>query len=203
MKRWAILLTAVTVVGAFTFGASSAVANIKGEHCFAPDGNDLNEFYGVSERIVLPFCAQLRTGEHWTTSARWFMATSFEQVPAGFVPAAGTTTPLDDFRAKFVAVRYVIDAGTRQAHTYVFPNSDKLWTGVVSFGPPFGDLPAVNTLTLGTLHPLSKGPHTVDRYLQFSALHCDGLGASVDENCLQPGDIFFGRVTFEVVPSSL
>ena len=112
------------------FGAGAASPNTKGEHCVGGDGTDLNEFYGVSETIVATFCPRLRTGEHWTTTSRWFVAESYGQVPPGFVPAPGAT-PLDDFRAKFVGVRYVIDSGTRQERTYVFPNSDKLWTGIV------------------------------------------------------------------------
>ena len=200
--RRSISCALVVLAASLTLGAGAAVANTKGEHCIAPDGTDLNERYGVEATIVLPFCAQLRTGEHWTTSTRWFVAFSYEpgSVPPGFVPAGAT--PLDDYRAKFVAVRYVIDAGTKQERTSVFPNSNKLWTGVLPFGPPFGDLPQVNQITLGTLHPLSTGQHTIDGYLQFSALHCDGLGAIVDENCLPAGDSFFGRTTFDVVPAS-
>ena len=112
------------------FGAGTASPNTNGDHCLAFDGTDLNELYGVSETIVATFCPQLGTGEHWTTTSRWFVAESYGQVPPGFVPAPGAT-PLDDFRAKFVGVRYVIDSGTRQERTYVFPNSDKLWTGIV------------------------------------------------------------------------
>ena len=184
----------VALAASLSFGAGAGFSNTKGDHCITAGGDDLNQFYGVSETIVATFCAQLRTGEHWTTTSRWFMATSFEQVPPGFVPAGAT--PLDDFRAKFVAVRYVIDSGTRQERTYVFPNTDELWTGVVD------GLPTVNPLTLGTLHPLSEGQHVIDRYWRFSGLHCDGLAANIDENCLPAGDSFFGRVTFDVVSAS-
>jgi hypothetical protein len=184
-----------------TVGAGAAFSNTKGEHCFAPDGSDLNERYGISETIVTFFCPQLRTGEHWTTSALWFVAESYGPVPPEFDLAPGATTPLEDFLAKFVGVRYVIDPGTSQERTYVFPNSDKLWTGVLEFDVGFF-LPAVNPLTLGRLHPLSKGQHVIDRYWRFSALHCDGLGDSLADNCLPAGDTFFGRVTFDVVPAS-
>jgi hypothetical protein len=176
------------------FGVGAASPNTKGEHCLGPDGTDLNQRYGVSETIVAPFCPQLRTGEHWTTPALWQMATSFEQVPPGFVPAGAT--PLEDFLAKFVGVRYVIDPGTRREQTYVFPNSDKLWTGVIN------GFPSVNTLTLGTLYPLSKGQHVIERYWRMSALHCDGLGDSLADNCLPEGDTFFGAFPFDVVPAT-
>jgi hypothetical protein len=192
----------VALAAVLMCGAGAATANTKGEHCINPGGVDLNQRYGVAATIVAPFCAQLRTGEHWTTPAAWYMEASFAQVPAGFVPAGAT--PLDDFRAKFVAVRYVVDAGTSHERSYAFANSAKLWTGTLPFGPPFGDLTAVNTITLGTLHPLSKGQHTVDRYWQFSAQHCDGLGTDVTPgaNCFPAGETFYGSFTFEVVPAS-
>lgn len=174
------------------FGAGAASPNTKGEHCVGPDGTDLNEFYGVSETIVVAFCPELRTGEHWTTTSRWFVAESYGPVPPGFMPAPGAT-PVDDFLAKFVGVRYVIDPGTRQQRTYVFPNSEKLFMAAV------GSATLFNPITLGTLHPLSAGQHVIDRYWRMSALHCDGIGDSLEENCLPAGDTFFGSVTFDVV----
>src|SRR5262245_27504237 len=134
------------------FGVGAASPNTKGEHCVGIDGTDLNEFYGVSETIVAPFCTSLGTGEHWTTTNRWFVAPSYGKVPKGFVPAPGST-PASDFLAKFVGVRYVIDAGTAQEQTYVFANSDKLFTRLVEGATLF------NPITLGTLHPLSAGQH--------------------------------------------
>jgi hypothetical protein len=191
---------AILAAGA-ALGPATAAANRKGDHCFNRAGVDINERLGMSETIVLPFCPQLRAGEHWTTSTRWFMDYGFTQVPAGFVPAG--PTPVDDFRAKFVAVRYVVDAGTRQERSYVFPNSDRLWMGIIDI-PPFGELPTVDTATLGVLHPLRTGPHTIDRYWRFSAQHCDGFGTSpvAGENCFPAGETFYSRVEFEVVPAS-
>ena len=174
------------------FGVGAASPNTKGEHCLAPDGTDLNELYGVSETIVAAFCPQVRTGEQWTTTTRWFVAHSYGPVPPGFVPAPGAT-PVDDFLAKFVGVKYVIDPGTRQEQTYLFPNSDKL------FIRDLGSSTLFNPITLGTLHPLSAGQHVIEIYWRFSALHCDGIGASLADNCLQAGETLFNRVTFDVV----
>jgi hypothetical protein len=190
------------LAASLTFSTGAANANTKGEHCVNPSGVDLNQRYGVAATIVAPFCAQLRAGEHWTTPAAWFMARAFEQVPAEFVPAGAT--PLDDLRAKLTAVKYVVDAGTPQERTHEFANGAKLWTGELPFGPPFGDLPAVNTVTLGTLHPLSAGRHTVDRYWRLSAMHCDGLGTDTTpgHNCFPAGETFYGRITFEVLPAA-
>jgi hypothetical protein len=174
------------------FGVGAASPNTKGEHCLAADGTDLNEYYGVSATIVATFCPSLRTGEEWTTTSRWFVAPSYGKVPRGFVPAPGAT-PADDFLAKFVSVRYVIDPGTAQEQTYVFPNSNKLFIDLVDSTTLF------NPITLGTLHPLSAGQHVIDRYWRMSALHCDGIGKILEENCLPAGDTFFGGVTFDVV----
>jgi hypothetical protein len=119
------------------------------------------------------------------------MNTSFEVVPNGFEPAG--PTPLDDFVAKFVAVKHVLDLGTRQEQTYVYPNSGRLWTGVVD------GFPAVNTLTLSRLKPLRPGPHVARVYWVFSAMHCDGFSDVLVDNCLPAGEILFNLIPFEVV----
>ena len=189
--RWTAL-PLVVFATFLIFGVGAALPNTKGEHCVIPDGTDLNEFYGVSETIVVPFCPPLRTGEHWTTTSRWFVAPSYGPVPPGFVPAPGAT-PADDFLAKFVGVKYVIDPGTRLEQTYVFPNSDKLFIGLVD------GLTLFNPITLSRLHPLAKGQHVIERYWRMSALHCDGIGDSLADNCLPEGDTFFGAFPFDVV----
>jgi hypothetical protein len=161
-------------------------------HCVTPTGVDLNERYDVSDTIIAPFCQELGAGRHWTVSNAWFMSPTFLAVPDGFV-AAGET-PLEDFVAKFIAVKYVIDAGTNRERTYVFPNSDDLATFTD------GIVVAVNPLTLGTLMPLGVGDHVVDSYLLFSAMHCDGLEANVEQNCLPAGETLFGTAEFTVAP---
>jgi hypothetical protein len=187
------VLSASVVLGAGT--ASAAPGGLLGpndaketreNHCIAPSGVDLNEFYGVSEQIVTPFCSQVGSGERWTVSAPWFMAHTFAVAPAGFVPAGAT--PLEDFMAKFVSVKYVIDPGTVQETTYVFSNNGNLWTGT-----SLGGLPLVNSLTLGLLMPRSVGEHVVEVYWVFSAMHCDGIGDVIAPyleggNCLAAGE---------------
>ena len=165
-----------------------------GTACFRPDGVNLNELYGVSDRIITRTCTQAYVGERWVQPAAWLMGPSFESVPAEFVPAG--TTPLEDFVAKFAAVKYVVDAGTKQERTYVIPSSDRLWTGELD------ELPAVNTVTLGSLHPLSVGQHTVAVYWLFSAMHCDGIVANAVENCFPAGETFYTATAFDVAPRS-
>jgi hypothetical protein len=172
--------------------ASDPVEN----HCIAPNGTDLNVLYGISKQIVTPFCNQVDSGEQWTTAgALWFMSTSFEAVPDGFVPAGAT--PLEDFLAKFVAIKYVVDPGTLQEQTYVYPTGDRLWIGTVEPG-----FPAVWPGTLSKLMPLSVGEHFVQVYWVFSAMHCDGFAAVIQENCLGPGEVAYAAPRFNVTPGA-
>jgi hypothetical protein len=174
-------------------GASVVRAEPEGNHCILPSGVDLNEFYGVSAQIVNIICGgEAGAGEQWTVSIPWLMNDTFKHVPKGFVPAGDT--PLEDLLAKFVGVTYVVDPGTAQEQTHAFPNDGGLWTGILE------GLPAVNTITLGTLAPLAVGAHVVEAYWVFSALHCDGLAAVLDENCLPAGETLFRRIVVQVTP---
>jgi hypothetical protein len=93
-------------------------------------------------------------------------------------------------------VKYVVDPGTRQEKTYVFGNDDDL--GIFN-DRELGTVVA-NTVSLGTLKPLSVGDHVVDSYLLLSAMHCDGFGDVVTDNCLPAGETLFSSVEFEVTP---
>lgn len=176
-------------------GSYNPASDTEGNHCVAPNGSDLNERYGVSEQIIFFACTQADSGEHWRPTGAWIMAKSFESVPPEFVPAGAT--PLDDFLAKFVGVKYVVDAGTRHEQTYVYRNTSQLWVGSWVGGPADG-YPLVSPITMGALKPLRIGRHTVDRYWLLSALHCDGLDANLAENCLPAGESFLGGTGFEV-----
>ena len=174
-------------------GASRSSAGPKPiPHCITPTAVDINERYGVFEPIVAPFCTTLSSGRHWTVSNGWFMSPTFVAKPDGFEPAGGT--PLEDFIAKFIGVKYVVDPGTSKEKTYVFGNDDDL--GI------FNDVltVAVNPVGLGTLRPLSVGDHVVDSYLLFSAMHCDGIDVVVGENCLPAGETLYSSVQFTVTP---
>jgi hypothetical protein len=90
-------------------------------------------------------------------------------------------------------VKYVVDPGTAQEHTYVFTNVGDL--GVI---PEIDGGTVVNPVTMGTLAPLSVGLHVVESYFSMSAMHCDGLGHVVEQNCLPAGDTLYDHITFEV-----
>jgi hypothetical protein len=166
-------------------------------HCISPSGLDVNEFWGVSIRVVAPFCTQLRTGEAWTATAAWVVAETFESVPEGFVPAG--ETPLDDFQAK-ASLKYVVDPGTRQERTYVFTDTSRVAVREVNGGPLDG-APVLNTITMGSLRPLSAGRHVVETYWAFSAMHCDGIADNPEENCLA-GELLYHRVEIDVTRGS-
>jgi hypothetical protein len=203
-----VLPTVAIVTASLAVGASSASAAPGGRpddvvterndnRCLTPSGVDLNELYGVSAQIISSVCTQVGAGEHWTVSAVWFMAPTFAVVPAGFVPAG--VTPLEDFLAKFVAVKYVIDPGTSQEQTYQFLNNGNVGTSTTADG-----LPIVNSLTVGVLIPRSVGEHMVAVYWVFSSMHCDGLGDVIgpfpNGNCLQAGEHRLGTLHFTVTP---
>jgi hypothetical protein len=193
-RAWRARLHAL-VITVLTFGYLGGVATApvaaQGEnHCISPFGVDLNVRYGVSAAIVAPFCPEIGTGLAWSVTGLWTVNTTFAKVPRGFVSAGAT--PADDFRAKFLQVRYVVDAGTAQQKQYVFSNSSDLYVATIDGAV------LINTVTLGTMNPLAVGPHVVDRYWSFSAMHCDGLGRKIDENCLPAGEFLDGSVVFEV-----
>lgn len=200
--RWRVAATVglvtLAVTGAEYGSAASAARPQKENHCVVPSGVDLNVLWGVSEQIVTgssPSCRDVGAGERFRPSVRpWFLNHTFDVTPAGFEPAGAT--PLADFVAKFAAVRYVIDPGTRQARSYVFTNDGNLATAV-SFG-----LPVVNPLTLGTVGPLRVGSHQIETYWAFDALHCDGFGADTGPggNCFPAGETQLPTMTFEVRP---
>jgi hypothetical protein len=184
----------VVLVACLGLGANVASAKPKAvAHCITPTGVDLNERYGISETIVAaPFCTEVDSGRYWTVSNGWFMNLTFDTVPVGFVPEGAT--PLEDFIAKFIGVKYVIDPGTQHQRIYVFPNDDDL--GVVT--DPGQSV--VNPATLGTLKPLSVGDHVVDSYFLMRAMHCDGFGDVVADNCLPAGETLFTTAPFTVIP---
>jgi hypothetical protein len=156
-------------------------------HCIAPDGVDLNKLYNISAQFVTGFCKEVGSGEKWLApGAPWFMGHGFDAVPDDFAPQGAT--PLEDFFAKFVEIKYVIDPGTNKEKSVVLPKDGNLFQGEID------GFVVSSPATLGVLQPLSVGKHTVETYWVLSGLHCDGLGDVVDENCLPAGETLYARV---------
>lgn len=165
-------------------------------HCVTPSGVDLNLLFGVPEQFVTPFCREVTAGEHWRQVAAWVVNTNNETFPDGYVPTG--TTPLEDFAAKLVAVRVVVDGGTRQERTFVFSPDHVLRADVTLDQLEPGFPPLAVAATIPRVGPLSIGEHTRELIWVLSATHCDGFGTDMEENCLPAGDVSFGTREFTV-----
>jgi hypothetical protein len=185
-----VVALALTLTVAVAVPTTAAAGNSDGNHCIAPWGADLNEEWGVSEAIVWAFCTEVGAGQDWRVAAGWGVSTTFKKVPKGFVPAG--ETPLEDFLAKFVAYKVVIDPGTTKERVYTFTDPAGLLISVSDDGA------GINGVTMGTLDPLSIGTHFVASYWVMSAMHCDGGGRSIEFNCLAAGDAYAFATEFDV-----
>lgn len=194
-KGLASLIAAATLVLAGVAGVEAAPAESRTEHCVAPNGVDMNAFLDLSAAVVAPFCSQIEAGDWWVDANFYTAAETWEQMPDGYVPAGAT--PLEDFAAKFVAIRYVVDEGTPQEFTVEFANSPLLWTGEHALN---SDIALASPMTLGSIRPMSVGPHTVRTFWIMSAMQCDGWSSVVEESCFPgAGPFDSGTTSFEVV----
>lgn len=192
-RRWLGAAVSIGVlIGALGPGASGVAAKPPAD-CVTGGGVNLNEAFGVSDWVVwtLVGCSEIGAGHRWTVSNPWRVSATFDIVPPGFVPAGDT--PVEDFVAKFEAVKYVVDPGTDTEKTYVFTNGEDM--GFLTLGTRI----FVNPITLGSMSPLPPGVHVVDSYLVMNAQHCDGLGddPTPGQNCLE-GEVFYTSNEFTV-----
>jgi hypothetical protein len=181
------LVVAMVLLGDQT-GAAAKPAE---RHCFHPGGADMNEVSDTSHRIITPFCTVALVGERWIPAASWATNTTYEVIPEGYTPSRAT--PIDDFNAKFVGARYVIDVGTKFERTYFFSASEVLQTGLTVPGTDF-PMSAI----MAVLPPLPAGPHTVDILLTISADHWDGFGLDPSANLFPAGEIHCSHIEFTV-----
>lgn len=168
-------------------------------HCFGADGTDLNEFYGVKERIVgPPTCREIYAKQKWVRVAPgWTTAPSAAVAvyPAGYTPSE--PNPIDDFNSKFVSATYVLDIGTPQEKRHTFKKKEVLRTGFfgadglpysVAISPPF--------------KAPDLGPHTHTVLFTLQDEHCDGLGTDREADCLPAGThSYTGDTAITVVPA--
>jgi hypothetical protein len=194
VTRLATLLTLLATALAFGVGNASAgrddpPGHRDANHCFNSFGVDLNELYGVSDQFRTRECQVLSAGEHWVLGPLvWIVDDGVDSVyPDGYVPVS--PNPIDDFAAKLVAVKVVVDGKAE-----VFSPSEALRTdiNIEQLEPGlFGD-PLPMASMLPRLRPLSVGEHTFQPFIVLSAEHCDGIAAVEEENCLPAGEIPFG-----------
>jgi hypothetical protein len=172
------ILTALGLSVGFMSGVAEA-APPREHSCPSPffPNSDLNERYGVNERIIgPPGCRQAFAGEQWVRAVPpWITAEDDRTAgyPSEYVP--DLPNPIDDFNAKFKGARYVIDAGTAQEKT-VTAGPEILRKGfeVPEDLPGFGGLPFSSPVS-PVFHPLSVGNHTINVFVTMSARHCNGL----------------------------
>ncbi|HVE91496.1 MAG TPA: hypothetical protein VNE62_04210 [Actinomycetota bacterium] len=188
------LLAAIVVATSILQSGGSAAARTSGEHCFTPGGADLNQLHGTDARIVAPFCREVLAGERWIPAAAWVANSHYEVLPAGYVPAA--PYPIEDFNAKFVRARYVIDRGSRQERSWTFLASEVVREGLTY---PGTDLPM--SALIAVLRPLPVGRHSADIFVTMSADHWDGFGDDPAVDLVRAGETHWASVSFTVRPS--
>jgi hypothetical protein len=189
-----ILVMVVAMVLSGALAATAMAPSSRTEHCVAPNGIDINANVGISAAVVAPFCPEIKAGDWWVPAQFWTEAKTWEFVPSGFIPVGAT--PLEDFVAKFVAIRYVVDQGTSHEFTVEFATGPSLWTHQHPLNP---NIDLASAMTLGTIRPLSVGPHTVTLFWIFSDAHCDGFSPVFEESCVPAGAFDAGTDSFDVV----
>jgi len=194
-RKLSALVVASSLVLAGTATSTALADSPRTEHCIALNGVDINANLGIlSAAVVAPYCPEMKAGDWWVPAQFWFGAKTWEQVPDGFEPAGDT--PVEDFIAKFVSIRYVVDQGTTQEFSVEFANGPSLWTDEHPTNP---DIELASAMTLGTIRPLSVGTHSVTSFWTFSDDQCDGLSDVFEESCFPAGVFDGGTLSFDVV----
>jgi hypothetical protein len=176
----------VFAVGTASAGRDDPPGHEDANHCFNSFGVDLNELYRVSDQFRNRECQVLSAGEHWVVGPlTWIVDDGIDSLyPSGYVPVS--PNPIDDFAAKLVAVKVVVDGTAR-----VFSPSEALRTDITfeQLEPDGVEDPGPMASMLPRLLPLSVGEHTFQPFIVLSAEHCDGLAPVREENCLPAGEI--------------
>ena len=165
----------VALLVALLVPAITSAGTKDGNHCVFPPDGDFNAAWGISEALVWYCNTEIGSGQDWRTNMGWGMAEKYTVKPKGFV--AGGATPTEDFLAKFVGVKVVVDAGTSAQRTYVFRDTTKL---VV-------DGAMVHSFDMGVMAPLPVGQHSLESYWTMSGVHCDGFAKRIAD-CMPAGD---------------
>lgn len=184
------------VIAMLLMGSQTAAAAERPERrCFHPSGANMNDVHDTDHRIITHFCPVALVGERWIPVATWAANTTYEAIPVGYIPSRAT--PIEDFNAKFVGARYVLDGGTGHERTYSRSASEILQTGLTI---PGTDFPM--SAFLAVLPPLPPGAHTVDIFLTLNADHWDGFGLDPSANLFPAGETHCSQVELTVVKRS-
>ena len=187
----AVIATSLAVgVSGVSAGRVDPPGHQDANRCINAFGVDLNALYGMSDQFRTFDCRAISAGEHWIRPLWWITDDSEGNIyPAGYTPTL--PAPVDDFVAKLVAVKFVVDPGTRQQQTLTFNAGPITRTDInIEQLEPTGGPPLPMASILPRVRPLSVGDHFIEGYVVLNALHCDGLGDS-EFNCLPAGETLY------------
>lgn len=179
-------------VGSASAGRVDPPGHKDANHCVNAFGVDLNELYGVSAQFRFRDRQLLSAGEHWIRPLWWITNFGADSVyPPGYIPSR--RVPLDDFLAKLVAMKIVVDGGTARERTYVFDPARivRMDIDAEEVEPGAWGAPYPMATLLPRLRPLSVGDHFVETILVLSDEHCDGFSTNPDFSCLPAGEVLF------------
>lgn len=191
-RVWSSTAAAVVLATSLALAPGSAAAAKPGNHCFTPTGDDLNAVFGTRDAFVAPFCSVVHVGDRWRAVLRVQAAGGDYVFPAGYAPSR---VPLDDdFLAKLVSARFVVDPRTARERSYRFKAKELV---IQKGGLPDGSR-FVRWVT-PSLHPLPPGDHTVAEYVTLGADFWDGFGLDPNVNLIPRGESAVGAVAFSVI----
>jgi len=204
MRRFASFGVAVCLALGSLLVAPSATANPRVEPCIREaTGTNLQQYFQINVSIVAPpaGCDQIKSGTPWSTPLSFFLARTWEQMPADYHPVGAT--PLAELEAHLTEVRWIVDEGTPHEFTVVRSGSQIHWV-VADWQVLYPDDPDWLFVDVGThfvVHPLSVGTHTVRGQFVMDGSACDGTSSEYDLSCIPPGVFDFPDTrTFSVVP---
>jgi hypothetical protein len=200
------LIIAVAVAALMTLPMNPASAGRidppgrQANDCVHPSGVSFNELFAVPEQFWNFICTDLSAGEHWRPTAAWTFAEGADAIyPPGYAPLYAN--PLDDWLAKVVTIKMVIDGGTNREKTYFYSPAEAVRTDVriAQLNPSFPDLPTA--FLIPRMAPLSPGHHTHEMIVVLSAQQCDGLTTDEAAICAPAGEFsLFQRATDVATP---
>jgi uncharacterized membrane protein len=200
----ALAMAAVLASGFVTTVATAAPASASArvEPCIWPDtGTNLQQYFGVTSSLVVPgACSAIPTGSTWSTPVVFYVARSWEHIPAGIVPTGAT--PLDELVDRLTRVRLIVDEGKPGAFT-VERTIDQIHVTAADWQEVYPDDPDWLLVDIGThitMRPLQPGQHTVRGEFEVDSPACDGTSADFEVSCIPTGVFPYPSTrTFSVV----
>jgi hypothetical protein len=184
----AAVLTSVFVTAVGTAAPASASPRV--QPCIWPDtGTNLQQYFGVTSSLVIPSggCGTVLTGSTWSTPVVFYVARTWEHIPAGYQPTGAT--PLEELVDDLTKVRLIVDEGKPGAFT-VERTIDQIHVTTADWQEVFPDDPDWLLVDIGThitMPPLRAGQHTVRGEFEVDSPACDGTSADFDLSCIPTG----------------